>query len=144
MDSIRIETGEKRIAINNDPSRVIVFNPTDIAFAERFYGLMKDLEVKESEYQERSSKLENDPAVDGHGLPRNIADGIAMLRDVCEFMRDRVDHVFGRGTSQIVFGDAMNLEMFAQFFEGITPYVQAARSSKLAKYNRKQTRRVMK
>lgn len=133
MDSIRIDTGEKRIAINDDPERVIIFNPEDIGFAERFYQLMQDFEAKQDEYQARADELDNQE-LDERGIPSRIGESLALLREVCEFLEERIDHLFGPGTSQKVFGDALTLDMFEQFFTGIIPYVQTARSGKVAKY----------
>jgi len=143
MDSIRIDTGEKRIAINDDPERVIVFNPQDIGFAERFYQLLKDFEAKQAEYQARADELDNQE-LDERGIPSRIGESLALLREVCEFLEERIDHLFGPGTSQKVFGDALTLDMFEQFFTGIIPYVQTARSGKIAKYAPSKKRGVMK
>jgi hypothetical protein len=63
---------------------------------------------------------------------------------VCEFLEDRIDHLFGAGTSRKAFGDAMTLDMFEQFFTGIIPFVQTARSSKVARYAPGGKRRAMK
>ena len=133
MDSIRIDIGEKRVAINDDPSRVIIFNPTDVTFVERFYELLRDFELKQVEYQERFDSLEIEK-IDNRGLPARANEYIALLREVCEYMRDQVDRLFGAGASQAAFGDAMTLDMFAQFFEGITPFIQTARSARTEKY----------
>ena len=146
MDSIRIDTGVKRIAINDDPTRVITFNPNDVAFAERFYSLIREFEDKQVEYETRSKELDaHKDELDEHGLPVNVGEGLAFLREVCEFMCGRIDHLFGPGTSRIAFGDALTLEMFEQFFTGITPFIQSAREEKILRYtNQKQSGRVMK
>lgn len=144
MDSIRIDTGIKRIAINDDPNRIIEFNPSDVVFAEKFYQLIKDFEIKQADYEKRAKALDEQKDVDANGIPVNLEEGIALLRDVCEFMREKIDYIFGKGTSQMVFGDALNLEMFDQFFTGITPFIQKARDVKIKKYNQELSGRVMK
>jgi hypothetical protein len=145
MDSIRIETGVKRIAINDDPTRVIEFNPSDVLFAERFYALMQEFEAKQVEYERRSQELDaRKDEKDDHGLPANLGDGLAFLREVCEFMRAKIDGLFGAGTSQKAFGDALELEVFEQFFSGITPFIQRARDEKVRRYlNQQNAGRVM-
>jgi hypothetical protein len=122
MDSIRIDTGERRIAINDDPDRVIVFNPEDVVFAERFYAIVAEFETKLTGYQDRYDQLETDP------------DKLALLRETCEYIREKVDYVFGSGTSQTVFGDAMTLNMFEQFFSGIMPFIRSTRTEKIKQY----------
>lgn len=135
MDSVRIDTGVKRLQINDGPE-FIEFNPSDITFAERFYALLRAFEEREAEYTERAKAIDADTGVDAHGIPNNVAAGLQMLRDVCEFMREQIDGLFGAGTSQKVFGDVMSLNMFQQFFDGITPYIRAARQKKVEQYVR--------
>lgn len=144
MDNLQINTGEKRIAINGDPERVLVFNPSDVAFAERFYRLVDDLQKKLTEYQPRSEAMEAVTKVDEYGVPVNMQDRIAFANEVCDYMRGQIDTLFGKGTSQIVFGDTRELDMFDQFLNGLTPFIQKARSDKVKKYTNKRPKRVMK
>lgn len=133
MDSLRLD-GVVRLAINDDPERVITFVPDDILFAERFYKLLDALKEKEVEYKERVKKLGENDAVDEYGIPEAAPAGIALLHEVCDFMRDEIDGVFGEGTSEKVFGEYRSLDMIEQFFKGITPYIQKARQKKTQKY----------
>jgi hypothetical protein len=134
MDSIRIDDGTKRICVNDDPARVITFNPSDVVFAEKFYGLIGDFETKLGEYQARSVDIENDNKTDGNGLPVNLGQRMALLREACEYIRSQIDNLFGVGTSQKAFGDTIAIELFPQFFEQITPYIQSVRAEKVKKY----------
>lgn len=147
MDSIRIGSGVKRIAINNDPSRIIEFDPGDVLFAERFYQLVQDFEAKQAEYMARAEEIDRVQEVDEDDVPVNIRDRLDFLREVCTYMREKIDFLFGSGASQAAFGDALSLEMIGEFFEGLTPFVEKARAEKLAKYSgskSKKGRRVMK
>lgn len=134
MDSIKITTGEKRIAINDDPGRVIVFNPTDVLFAEKFYSLIGEFQTRLTEYEKRSEEIDQVQDVDGNGLPANLDQRLALMREACEYMRERIDYLFGAGTSHKAFGDTLELDVFQQFFEGITPFVKEARTEKIAQY----------
>lgn len=134
-DRIRIDTGVKRLLINDGPE-FIEFNPEDVAFAERFYQLIKDFEAKSEEYKVRSAAITAEKAKDGNGLPVNLPDALKLLREVCEYMRSEIDGLFGTGTSKKVFGEALYLNMFEQFFTEVTPYIRAARGKKVAKYLR--------
>lgn len=136
MDSIKIGSSIKRIAINGDPQRVITFDPSDVAFAERFYELIRDFEAKKDEYQRRAEEIDREQETDENGLPVNLEKRLAFLRETCGYMREQIDHVFGAGTSQAAFGDALSLEMIMDLFDGLTPFIQAARSEKLKKYSR--------
>lgn len=147
MDSLRINTGTKKILINDGPD-FIEFNPNDIVFAEKFYALMQDFQAKQAEYLERASDLEQSAEVDELGIPTNMGETIALLREVCDFLCERIDGLFGVGTCQKVFGGSVTLDMFEQFFTGITPFIQTSRVEKVEKYSGKVTkksgRRVMK
>lgn len=133
MESLRIE-GEIRLAIDEDPDRVISFVPDDVIFAESFYGLLTALKEKEIEYKQRTERLVKNEAVDDYGIPETAPESLALLRETSEFMRDEIDHVFGEGTSQKAFGEHLSLFMIEQFFKGIMPYVKKVRQGKTSKY----------
>lgn len=141
MDSLHIDIGIKHIAINDDLNRVITFNPSDVVFAEKFYNLIGEFETKQVEYSKRFEEIDLDNSVDGNGIPVNSGNKLALLREACEFIRGKIDWLFGDGTSQTVFGDAMTLDMFAQFFDGIKPFIEVARTSKIEKYANGKTSR---
>lgn len=144
MDSLHIDTREVRLCINDDPSRVVAFNPTDISFAERFYALLGEFEVKEKEYREKAASLQQDTAVDEMGIPKNFGASLSLLRETSDFLREKIDTVFGAGTSQAAFGNANTLDMFEQFFVGITPFVQKVREKQVQQYTGKPKRGALK
>lgn len=135
MDSIKINTGAKRIAINDDPERVLEFNPSDVAFAEKFYQLVKDFEEKQRGFEARAKSMDAQPAdLDDYGLPANVSEKLAFVREVCEYLYGKIDYLFGAGASQKIFGGVLSLEAVSQFFEGITPFIEATRREKVSKY----------
>jgi len=134
MQVLKIKDSTIRLAVNGDESRVVAFDPTSIDFVEKFYGLIGAFEKKEEEYKEHSAQLDEDTEVDAYGIPKNTVQRIAFLRETCEFTKAQIDHVFGEGTSAKAFGTALTLDMFPQFFEGVTPFIQNARSGKTDKY----------
>jgi hypothetical protein len=138
MPNLNINTGTIRLTINDDPDRVITFNPTDVIFAERFYALLNDLDEKLKEYQRRGEAIDQGTATDDRGLPVNLSDRIAFVKDVCEYMHGRIDALFGAGTSDTVFQGVLNMDVITQFLEAITPYVQQAREAQVAPYRKAQ------
>lgn len=137
MDSIVLNSPTlKRVKIERDgvQAGVLEFDPGDVVFAKRFYATYKGLEGKEQEYRARQAELSGNDEKDANGIPVNADERIASLEDVCKVARDMVDELFGAGTAQMVFGDAMNMEMFLQFFDGITPLIQSERSKKAKQY----------
>lgn len=135
MNNIRIETGGIRLTVNGDESRVIAFNPNDISFAERYYDLLSRADQRIDAYAAREAELDKDTAVDAYGVPTNMPARMALLREACDYVKSEIDMVFGEGTSKAAFGDAYVLDMFQQFFDGITPYIQKARAGKMSKYS---------
>jgi hypothetical protein len=136
VDTLRIDTGAVRLAINGDESRIIEFNPEDIVFVERFYSLIKEFESKEVEFRAKAEKLAENSELDEYGIPVNTGDNIKLVKELCDYLRTKIDHVFGQGTSAKVFENNQTLNMFEQFFTGITPFVQKARGKKLEKYRK--------
>jgi hypothetical protein len=136
MDSIRIDTGVKRIAINGDPTRVIEFNPKDVLFAEKYYQMVGEFQNKQEDYSTRAEVLEADAEVDEIGLPLNTQERLALFREICDWTKEKIDQVFGAGTSEKAFGEALNFDMFVQFFEGVKPFIEEARSEKVQKYSK--------
>lgn len=137
MKSLNINTGAIRLAINEDENRVIEFNPYDINFVGNFYKLLEDFEIKEREFLKRLEEIEKNKKKTSFGVPANIPEGLALLEDIFDYLKEQIDLIFGKGTSEKAFGDANTLNMFEQFFDGITPYVQNARSGMINEYTGK-------
>ncbi len=123
-----------RLTINDDPERVVSFNPNDVSFAERFFDMMDNLEEKNAEYDAKLDEIQNDESINAYGIPVSIRKEAKLTAEICRYMREQVDFVFGEGTSQTVFGDVNTVEMFGEFFAGIAPHVSAARSKATKKY----------
>lgn len=136
MDNLNLNVDTtKRVMINNDPEKVVEFDPADTLFAERFYALYSDLLKKQKEYEKIANSLDaRMDERDENGVPVITGEGIAFLKNVCVYMREKIDTLFGEGTSQMVFGDSLNIYAIAQFMEGIIGFVELARSKKVSKY----------
>jgi hypothetical protein len=119
MENIRIDTGVKRVTINDGPE-YLEFNPSDIIFAEKFYRLINEFENKKVEYLARAEEIDKNTEKDSNGIAKNI--------------EERIDSLFGEGSSKKLFGEALSLNMFEQFFTGITPFIQTVRANKIGKY----------
>jgi len=146
MDNLIISSGIKHISIENENGQVtgeISFNPSDVLFAEKFYVVYGEFQSKLTEYLSKAQNLDlQKDEFDANGMPINAKQGIEFLREVCDFMRGKIDELFGSGASQSIFGDVLNLNTISQFFEGITPYFQTDREKKISKYQRNDTSRV--
>lgn len=139
MENLQINTGVKRIMINDDPGKFIEFNPEDVLFAERFYALIKVFEEQEVKFQARLKQISENEAKDEYGIPLNTQETFDLAIEICNFLREQLDKVFGAGTSATVFGETQSLGMFEQFFAGIAPFIQNSRVSKVTKYQMKKS-----
>lgn len=137
MAGLKINTGTIRLEIDDDPGRVISFCPTDVRFAERVQGLISELQGKQKEFESRVKALNDTAEMDENGVPLNIGDQLAMARELIEYMRGKIDEVFGAGTSQTAFGDCYSFEALVSFFEGVAPYIAKARGQKIDAHLRK-------
>jgi len=135
MQSLQINTGEIRLAINDDPERVIVLYPKDAIFTEKFYILLGNFKKSFSDFKNRAEIIESQNAEDEYGVPLNTEERLAFQKEVCQYARNEIDELIGAGTSQIVFGNALDIDAIMQFFTGIQPYMQKARAEKVAQYS---------
>jgi len=135
MNSIQINTGEKRLPIIRDGKDVgeLVFNPTDTLFAERFYALLGEMKKTLNDFKAKGEALKTAER-DEDGMPVNMQEHIALQKDLCDYLREKIDKTFGDGTSQKAFDEVRNLDVYVQFFDGILPFFQQARSERVAMY----------
>ena len=136
MDNVlRIDDGTKKLGINDGPE-FISFNPTDVKWAELFQGMRQELLDKVDELQARSKELEAKAKAPGTtGVAAEIEkSGLALRTEVCVYMREKIDRLFGENTSQKVFGDLMSEYAITSFLEQVSPHIQIARAAKVAAY----------
>lgn len=134
-ESIRIGSANVvQLLVNDDPEKVIRFDPSDIQFIENLYDLMADFEKKEKDFMTKDRALRVNKDVDKRGVPVNFKKHIQLVKTVCAYMREKIDILFGAGTSEKAFGNSLNIELFSQFFEGIVPYIKKERDKKVVQF----------
>jgi len=127
MESLQIRTGELSVRILDDAGNergIFKFNPTDVNLAKSVIELQAELEIQQKQFEDRVKECETDQ------------EKITLMSEVVTYYRGLIDKVFGEGSSQILFGDAVSLTMFSDFFDGITPYFEKARKDVKAKYTK--------
>ncbi len=135
--NINIHSDEIILTINDDPNRVVKFNPKDTVFAEKFYVLLGKLKEKLEEFKKRSEQLDLVTAKDDLGAPINFQERLQVINDACAYMKSEIDVLFGTGTSMTVFGSSTQIEMFEQFLNGLLPFFEEVRAAKVATYTNK-------
>lgn len=136
VQSLNLNLGGIKLAVNGDMSKIISFNPDDIGFAERFYNLFSKLDEYQKKYTDKVAQLEENGELDEHGLPKNTADRFRTEREMFADLRSEFDIVFGAGTCEKAFGEMNTFDMFSEFLTAITPYVEKSRKSKISKYKK--------
>lgn len=125
MDSLKINTGKVRLQILDEDGNqrgIFTFNPSDIESAKRIIEIQKNFEMKNVEFQKRINAAET------------MEEKITILDELVTYFEKIIDDCFGEGSSQVLFGNDKSVEMFYDFFDGITPYYEKASKERMAKY----------
>ena len=125
MDSLKISTGRVRLQIVDEAGNqrgIFSFNPSDIESAKRVIEIQKDFEMKNAEFQKRINAAET------------LEEKITILDELVTYFEKVIDDCFGEGSSQVLFGDDKSVDMFYDFFDGITPYYEKASKERMARY----------
>lgn len=127
MQSIRFDDGYKEFMINDDPNRVIRFNPADYGIVERFNEARKDILAE-------IDKLQKDIDINPDGtanVPEDEMDEAAtMLSQVRKLICEKVDYIFGSPVAEIVFGNQSPLSsvkgipLFERFIRAAQPFIE--------------------
>jgi len=105
MQSIRFDDGYKEFMINDDPNKVIRFDPTDFAIIERFNNAMKNIE-------KATENLENDVNIDSKGEPLSeLEEAAEAVAKVNKLIKDQIDYIFDSPVSGMVFGNKSPLAL---------------------------------
>lgn len=135
MENLVLNDGKKRIVINSDPNRMIEFDPNDVLFAEHFYEVYRELEARRAEFEAQAAVIdERNKSATAEELAAATPESITFMREFCDFMRERIDRLFGPGTSDKAFGESRNIGLIVQFLEGMTQFIRGARTEKINQY----------
>lgn len=131
MESLQIRTGQISLQIIDDEGNergVFRFNPEDVESAKRVVLLQQEFNEKQKDFELRAETVQT------------IEEKTALLCETVEYLKSLVDGCFGKGSSDILFGDNNSLSMFDDFFSGIIPYYEKASKQRMAKYRGKKAK----
>lgn len=136
MQNLNFEDGVVELTINNDPNKIIRFNPTDLTFVERYYNIAEKSEklVKKYNEKQKASKI-----VDGKNNNHKLEE--ELLRSSNKDARDLINSLFGQdGIADVIFGRVHPLSptqngktVLENFLEAITVYIKEASETFLKK-----------
>lgn len=135
MPGLRVNTGEKRIEVN-DNGDYITLNLSDNSFMARFYSMYESLQKKETHYTKKEKEIrEKHNSEDDENLV--LGEVLALYTAAGNDMACEVDKLFGDGTCKKVFGDiSPSVDLFLDFFEQLTPYLQEFSKEKAQRMNK--------
>lgn len=136
MEKISIKSNLVRLQIEkaDGTDYDLVFNPEDLMFINNMYGVYNRIEKKQEEYTLKMNAVQKDKSKDKHGIPNNISKQIEINLEYANYLRDEIDHLFGSGTCQNIFGDARDFKSMLGLIEGVMPYVTNKRNEKMQEY----------
>ena len=127
MQSIRFDDGFKEFMINDDPNRVIRFNPADYGILERFNIAQKEI-TKEIEALQADFDIKSDGTPD---VPEDeLNEAAEMLAKVRKLICDKVDYIFGSPVSEAAFGtqsplsSVKGLPRFERFIRAAQAFIE--------------------
>jgi len=136
MDSLRVDSGIKRIEVN-DNGEYIEIPISDTSFFERFGALIKHFEKKQLEIEQQGKKLSEKHKGKPDDDADMIVDTIDLYSNLCKDVCAELDNLFGEGCCQKVFVGIKtpSVELIGDFFEKITPLLQKYANERNQKIN---------
>lgn len=121
-----IDTGVKRIDIirNGENVGVFTFNPTDYVEAQKHANIITELEQQQKEYAAKAAEL------DKNGTDKEKID---FFVDFLGGFLEKIDDVYGDGTSDMLFGGALDIDAILSFFKQLQPFYAEASEQRKAK-----------
>ena len=117
--------------IDDDPERVVKFNPDDVHLRGRIYDLGKVVKRKEIEMKQRLAEIETFDGEDELGLPLKDVAAKDLMIELADFFTSEIDKAFGEGTSEKVFAGGFDFESMALFLEFATSKFEAVGAKKI-------------
>jgi len=123
MQNLIIDDGFKSFMINDDPNKVIRFNPADFGIIERINKAYKEIQAVQNSFED--FELNND------GTPvsqlESAANAVSKLSNT---IKQQIDYIFDSPVSDVVFGNQSPVSMvkgkpfYERFLNAVKPEIQ--------------------
>ncbi len=124
MQNINIDDGYKEFSINNDPDRVVRFNPGDVGILERINTAYKEI----NKYKDN---MPEDIQLDVQGdAVSELEQASAVVSEFRRFICEQIDYIFNSSVSEVVFGNQSPLSsikgvpLYERFLNAVIPVIQ--------------------
>ena len=142
MAGIRVNTGVKRIEVNDDGD-YITLSLSDNDFLNRFFALYENSQKMANEFSSSEAQIREKYQGDAETIYSCLREVLSIYTEAGKNMMSEVDNLFGAGTCQKVFGDITpSFELYYDFFEQLTPYLQEfakEKTQRMSKYSAART-----
>lgn len=128
MNNLNFDDGLKEFTLNNDPNRVIRFNPSDINLLNRFNQAQKTI-------NEEQTKIKQDITLKENGEPEteqeDYKNALEVINKTNQLIKDQIDFIFDSKVSDAVFGNQSPLStvngkpFFERFFIAVKPLMES-------------------
>lgn len=126
-EELKNNSGKIELKINRDGNIVglFTFNPYNLKESQKHAEIVENIEKEQPELLKKAKN------VDENGT---ALESINFRLEFIEDLREKIDNVYGEGTSELLFGDCYSEEMIIDFFEQLKPYYEKASKERKAKY----------
>lgn len=123
MQNLNFDDGYKEFSINNDPNRVIRFNPSDFSIIERIKTAYDEID--------KATKIDDDIELKSDGTPvEELGKAAEIVKGINDTIKNQIDYIFNSTVSDMVFGKQSPLSMvkgvplWERFLNVIIPVIQ--------------------
>ena len=123
MQNLNFDDGYKEFSINNDPNRVIRFNPADFSIIERIKAAYDEID--------KVTKMDNEINLKADGTPvEELGKAAEIVKGINDTIKNQIDYIFNSPVSEMVFGKQSPLSMvkgvplWERFMNAIAPVIQ--------------------
>lgn len=124
MEKLKISTGEMSLEIerNGEITGIFRFNPRDVAQAKRLFETQAQISEIDEDFIHRDKEA------------KTPLEKTQILEEYCKHQMDKIDYIFGAGSSEVLFGETKSRIAFQSFYDGIIPYYAKASKEAMKKY----------
>ena len=130
-ENLKFDSGDISLAVQGDPSRILIFNPKDFNLSKKFFELVQSAEEKSKEFARRAKEADES---------EDVSAKFELLSDMDKFFRKELDKLFGAGSADMIFGSANVISqgkngdfLLTNFLMALYPYFEKESKAKVQK-----------
>ncbi len=119
-----------RLALNGDETKILEFDPGSVTTRKKFYNLKDEMIKKQQELDSKIKKLNLE-------TDEGIEQSFKLEEDFFEYIKDLVDDIFEKGTTEMICGKRKNIFVLANCIIALCPYFEKFKNDTKDKYTNK-------